>query len=310
MQKIQIGQSPLFASWIAYGCWRIANSGNDAQDRAVAQEAVAAALESGYTLFDLADIYCGGRSESIFGRLLREMPELKGTAVISTKCGIRVPNEPTAGAPYRYDASATHIVASCEGSLKRLGVETIDLYQIHRPDYLMDAEEIAEAFAKLESAGKVRAFGVSNFRASQVSLLQSAVRSPLAVNQIEISLMQLAPFDDGTLDQCQRDRVTPLAWSPLGGGLLGGGASRLLPAQERYRPDAVVGELDKIAAEHGATRVEIALAWLLRHPSKIIPIIGSVQPERIKTAAAAAKVELTREEWYRLLESAIGGRLP
>ncbi len=200
MQKIQIGQSPLFASRIAYGCWRIANSGNDAQDRAAAQEAVAAALASGYTLFDLADIYCGGRSESIFGRLLREMPELKGTAVISTKCGIRVPNEPTAGAPYRYDASATHIVASCEGSLKRLGVETIDLYQIHRPDYLMDAEEIAERVLSMVIEGAIIAQSGKRIAVGIDSVCvhgdhRDSVATAKAVRRrLEASGFTLAPF--------------------------------------------------------------------------------------------------------------------
>jgi predicted oxidoreductase len=229
--------------------------------------------------------------------------------VIATKCGIRFAGQPAA-APYRYDSSAAHIIASCEQSLQRMGVETIDLYQIHRPDWLMDAAEMARALEQLVRQGKVRAFGVSNFLPAQVELLQQACAEPLAVNQIEVSLMQLDAFENGVLDQCQARRMTPLAWSPLGGGMLGEGAVNVLPSQRDYRPAAVVAELDRIRPGHGASRTATALAWLLKHPAGIVPIIGSTQPERIRAAAAATGVELSREEWYRLLEAARGERLP
>ena len=162
MKNLPLGQGALRSSRLAYGCWRIAPSGDPATDLATARRAVQAAVEAGYTLFDHADIYCDGRAETVFGALLRESPGLRERIVIATKCGIRFADRPP-GAPYRYDFSAEYITQQCEQSLRRLGVECIDVYQLHRPDWLMDAEEVAGAFAKLERAGKVREFGVSNF---------------------------------------------------------------------------------------------------------------------------------------------------
>ncbi len=277
---------------------------------AAGKQAVIAAYEAGYTLFDHADIYCDGLAEQIFGRVLKEVSGMRERVVIATKCGIRKAGEPSAEAPFRYDFSAEHILWSCEESLKRLHVERIDLYQLHRPDYLMDPVEVARVFSKLKQQGKVREFGVSNFRPSQVSALQNACPMPLIVNQVEISLANLTCFEDGTLDQCLNNQMTPLAWSPLAGGQLGSGARRLLPSQEVYRPALTVSELDVIAKRRGSSRSAIALAWLLKHPTKIIPILGSTNPETIREAAKATEIELTQEEWYRLLEVARGERLP
>ncbi len=310
MQHIPLGASSLLTSRLAYGCWRIAESGNESLDFQTARAAIGAAVEAGYTLFDLADIYCGGRSEIAFGKVLRDISGLRDRAIIATKCGIRLPDKPHPGDPYRYDLSASYIISCCEESLKRLGVETIDLFQLHRPDWLLDAAEVAAAFDKLHSSGKVREFGVSNFLTSQVTLLRQACARPLLVNQVEISLLQLDALRSGLLDQCQAQKITPLAWSPLGAGLLGEGAVSLLPAQKAYRPAAVVAVLDKISLARGVSRTAVALAWLLRHPAGIVPIIGSTQPERIRTAATATALELTREEWYLLLEAALGERLP
>lgn len=275
----------------------------------MARRAVLAAVEAGYTLFDHADIYCDGRAETAFGAVLRETRSLRERMVIATKCGIRFPGEPT-GAPYRYDLSGEYIVRSCEQSLRRLGVETIDLFQLHRPDWLMEAEEVARAFEALQRAGKVREFGVSNFRPAQLTLLQQACRAPLVVNQFEISLLQLGALSDGTLEQCQLAKITPLAWSPLGGGLLADGPVDILDAQRAYRPAAVVTALDELALERGVTRSVLALAWLLRHPAGIVPIIGSTDPGRIRAAVAATEIEFSREEWYRLLTIARGEPLP
>jgi predicted oxidoreductase len=313
MQKVPLGDSKLQSSRLAFGCWRLARTGDIQQDLKTTREAVLAAVDAGYTLFDHADIYCHGRAESAFGEVLRENPKLRKKILIATKCGIRPAGEP-AGAPQRYDFTAEYIIRCCEQSLQRLSIEQIDLYQLHRPDYLMDVDEVAVAFSSLHKSGKVREFGVSNFRPSQVSLLQRAVQQKLEknliVNQLEISLAQLATFEDGTLDQCQAMNMTPLAWSPLGGGLLADGATDLLPGQQGYKPAAIVEAVDKIAEARGTSRTSIALAWLLRHPTKIIPIIGSTNPERIRAAAAAAEIELTRDEWYTLLVAARGEPLP
>lgn len=310
----QVPLSSLSVSRMAYGCWRIAGTWNPAEVTAASQsagrKAVLAAYEAGFTLFDQADIYCHGETEKIFGQVLKEVSGMRERVVIATKCGIRMAGEPKPDSPYRYDFSADYITRSCEQSLKRLGVETIDLYQLHRPDYLMDPQEIAGAFEQLKHAGKVREFGVSNFRPSQVTALQSACPMKLVVNQVEISLANLSAFEDGTLDQCLAEKIVPMAWSPLAGGKLGDGATKVLPSQKAYQTRKVNATLDKIAKAHDAGRAAIALAWLLKHPSGIIPIVGSTNPEKIREAARAAEIELSRAEWYRLLEAAHGERLP
>jgi len=201
-------------------------------------------------------------------------------------------------------------VRSCESSLQRLGVETIDLFLLHRADWLADPAEIAGSFTKLKQSGKVRFFGVSNFRPTHVSAIQSACPTPLVAHQVEISLARLAAFDDGTLDQCQTAKMTPMAWSPLGGGQLADGAKRLLKYQEGYRTEGVLPLLDEYAKQRGVTRSAVALAWLLKHPSGIMPIVGSTNPRRIREAARAAEISLSREEWYRLFTAARGEPLP
>lgn len=200
MKTIPLGKSSLQSTRLAYGCWRLAGTWNPGEvtlaAEAAGRTAVRAAFEAGYTLFDLADIYCGGVSEKIFGQTLKEIPGMRERILIATKCGIRPPGQPAPDAPYRYDFSPEYITSSCEQSLRRLGVETIDLYQLHRPDYLMNPADVAAAFEQLRKSGKVREFGVSNFRPSQLAALQAACPMPLLVNQIEISLGRLAPFED------------------------------------------------------------------------------------------------------------------
>jgi predicted oxidoreductase len=230
--------------------------------------------------------------------------------VIASKCGIRKKGDPTPEAPYRYDFTAAYIIGCCEQSLRRLGVETIDLYQLHRPDYLCDPEEVAGAFAKLKEAGKVREFGVSNFRPTQLGMLQKACPMRLIVNQVQVSLARLDCFDDGTLDQCLAEKITPLAWSPLGGGQLSDTMPIDLRSEDHAQRIALREEMEYLARERASTRTVLALAWLLRHPAGIIPIVGSTKPVRIQEAAKAADFTLSREEWYRLLEAARGQRLP
>jgi len=304
----------LRSSRLAYGCWRVGGTWNPADvtpaNRAAGRRAIIAAAEAGYTLFDNADIYCGGEAERIFGEALKEVSGLREGILIATKGGIRTGSDPCPGAPPRYDFSAQHILRACEASLERMGVETIDLYMLHRPDFLADPEEVARAFSELKAAGKVRYFGVSNFRPTLLTALQAACPMPLVAHQVEISLAKLEAFTDGTLDQCLIERLTPLAWSPLAAGLLGQGAGELLPSQKGYRPERFLPVVDEVARDRDATRTSVALAWLLKHPGKILPIIGSVRPERIREAAQAVELELTREEWYRLLIAARGEPLP
>jgi len=306
--------SSLSFSRLAYGCWRIAGTWNPAEvtasSQAAGRAAVLAAYEAGYTLFDLADIYCDGEAERIFGQVLKEVSGMRSRIVIATKCGIRKPGDPNPDSPYRYDFSGDYIVRSCEQSLERLGIETIDLYLLHRPDYLMNPAEVAAAFSRLQKAGKVREFGVSNFRPSQVTALQKTCPMPLLVNQVEISLGNLTCLEDGTLDQCLAEKIVPMAWSPLAGGKLGNGSKQVLPSQEAYQTADVCTELDGIAKAHGVSRTVVSLAWLLKHPARIVPVVGSANPVNIREAARADELDLTREEWYRLYRAARGTRLP
>jgi predicted oxidoreductase len=314
MQTIPLGVSSLISSRLAYGCWRLAGTWNPAEvtpeSRATGRLAVIAAYQAGYTLFDCADIYCRGEAERILGQVLKDAPGMRERVVIVTKGGIRPAGDPEPGAPARYDFSASYLINACEQSLQRLGLEQIDLYLLHRPDYLADPEEVAGAFSQLRAAGKVRYFGVSNFRPMQLTALQAVCPMPLVVHQVEISLARLDAFSDGTLDQCLIERMTPMAWSPLAAGLIGDGASRLLPSQQTYRTERFLPELEAVARARGVSRSAVALAWLLKHPAKIQPIIGTINPQRIREAAKAADLELTREEWYRLLIAARGEPLP
>lgn len=311
MHNIKLGQSDLKVSRLAYGCWRLAGSEGAPPEPSPARgkRAVQAAVAAGYTLFDLADIYGGGRSEEIFGQALRESPGLRDRIIIATKCGIRPGGQP-ADMPGRYDFSAEHIVRSLEGSLRRLGVDVIDVLMLHRPDYLMNPIEVAGAFEQLHRSGKLREFGVSNFRPAQLTLLKKVLPRPICVHQVEISLLQLAALEDGTLDQCLGEDITPMAWSPIAGGLLGDRVHGLLPGQRGYQPDSVRRQLDALAPAYGVTRPILALAWLLKHPAGIQPIVGSMQCADIELSTRAADVPLSRDDWYRLLIAARGTPLP
>jgi len=312
MRKENLGVSPLRASRLAYGCrWLSGNPPAPASEYpAAGKRALIAAYEAGYTLIDNANTYGRGEAEKILGATLREVAGMRDRVLVLTKCGIRQAGDPDPDSPLRWDFSAEHIVAACEQSLQQLGIETIDVYLLHRPDYLADPAEIAKAFSRLKDSGKVRWFGVSNFRPTLLTAVQAACPMPLIVHQVEISLAQLDAFTDGTLDQCLIERITPMAWGPLAAGLIGDGATRLLPWQQNYRPERFLPTLESVARARGASRVMVALAWLLKHPAKIIPIVGSMKPERIREAARAAELELPREEWYRLLTAARGERLP
>lgn len=314
METVSLGTSQLQTSRLAYGCWRIAGGSNPSEvtpeKEDIGRRAVATAMEYGYTMFDHADIYCRGHAETIFGQVMKANPSIRDEITIATKCGIRSAGEPWSDSPHRYDFSSEHIIQSCEASLKRLHVETIDLFQLHRPDYLANPEEIADAFNQLMRSGKVREFGVSNFRPSLLTVLQRACPMPLVTHQVEISLAKLDCFTDGILDQCVIEKMTPLAWSPLGGGVLGSPeiTSGVGP---RHPVSAHLQEtLSAIAEARGVSRAVVALAWLLKHPSKIVPLVGSTDPERIKDAIKATEIELTRDEWYRLLVAARGEKLP
>jgi len=301
MQTLTLGSSSLTCTRLAYGCWRLAGSeGGPRLDDADGILAVRAAFDAGYTLFDLADIYGQGECERILGLALRDAKGMRQRIILATKCGICPPWD---GRTHCYDSSSAHIVSSLEESLRRLGVDFVDLLMLHRPDYLGNPEEIAGAFAQFRAQGKVREFGVSNYRPTQLAALQKHCSMPLIVNQVEVSLSALDCLDDGTLDQCLAEGITPMAWSPLAKGLL----VTALGADQGRMLSSVVHAL---ALEKGVPASAIALAWLLRHPSRMVPIIGSTNPERIREATLADSTELTREEWYSLLTAARRKPLP
>lgn len=301
MQSLQLGQSELVSSRLAYGCMRIVGDGCTA-DRAKGKRAVLAAVENGYTLFDHADIYAGGESEALFGEVLKESAGLRENIVLASKCGIRVQGDPGPESPGRYDFRAYYILSCVEDSLRRLGVEQLDLLMLHRPDYLMHADEVASAFAALLSSGKVANFGVSNFSPSQVDLLRSRVSVPLLVNQVEVNIHNISAFDDGTLDQCQELGITPQAWCPVA-GVAYPAWGNTFDAEDEAR---IRSELDRQSGIYGVDDWQIALAWLLLHPANISPIIGSTTPTRIAAATEALAVDYSRDDWYRLLEARNG----
>ncbi len=286
--RIQISpQGPTF-SRIILGLWRLADWNMSAQQRL---ELLEQALDLGITTIDQADIYGGYQSEALLGEALSLAPQLRTRFQIVTKCGIKLvsPQRPSHRLQH-YDTSRAHIIASAENSLRVMGVDTIDLLLIHRPDPLMDADEIASAFQTLQQEGKVRHFGVSNFSSAQFELL--AARFPLVTNQLELSLLHMDPLHDGTLDLCQRYRIAPMIWSALAGGRL------IDDASEQGRRVRLV--LHQLALEYDVSSTTLALSWILQHPSKPLVLTGSGRIAAIREAVAATGITLTREHWFSL----------
>ena len=284
----RLGHTSLEVGPIAYGLWRFV--GNDIL---AARTRIEAALEAGMNLIDIAAVYgldwggaAFGESETLLGKVIAEAPALRQRMVLATKFGI------TPGVPY--DSSAAAVVRSCEDSLQRLRTDTIDLFQVHRPDVLTHPEELAGALSRLKAAGKIREAGVSNYTARQTEALQSFLKFPLATIQPEFSALVPAPAFDGVFDCAMQHNLTPLAWSPLGGGRLAAGSV----ADQRL--SRLLAKLDEIATAHGTSRVSVALAFVLRHPSRPIPIIGTQTPARIAASNDALRVELSRSDWYAI----------
>ena len=257
-------------------------------------------LDLGITTVDHADIYGGYQCEAAFGEALKLVPALRDRMEIVTKCGIATTAKPEHALGH-YITDSAHIIKSAEQSLVNLATDRIDLLLIHRPDPLMDADEVAEAFLNLHQSGKVRHFGVSNFTPAQFALLQSRLPFTLATNQVEISPVHQPLLLDGTLDQLQQLRIRPMAWSCLGGG-------RLFNDDE-FQP--LRNELETIARELNAESIEqVVYAWILRLPSKPLPIIGSGKIERVRSALAAEELQMTRQQWFRIRKAALGYDVP
>ncbi|MBS8260421.1 oxidoreductase [Roseibium polysiphoniae] len=296
MDRIPLSPA-LELSRLVYGMWRI---GDDADTSPAHVEAkIQSCLDQGITSFDQADIYGGYQAEAILGTALKANPSLRGKMEIITKCDIVAPMGRYASAKVKhYDTSRAHIEKSVEMSLKDMGIEHIDLLLIHRPDPLMDHHETGQTLDALVKSGKVGSVGVSNFRPWDWELLQSAMNTPLVTNQIEISLGEISPFTNGDLAFHQKLGTKLMAWSPLGGGTL-------------IKDEGALGAvMDDLAAEFGVDRSAIAVAFLLAHPARLIPVMGTNNLERIGRISDALKVKLDRESWYRLYEAALGTEVP
>jgi predicted oxidoreductase len=289
--------APFALSPIVAGLWRI-NSWN----LSVAERVrwIEQALELGISTFDHADIYGDYQAESAFGEALKAAPALRQRMQLVSKCGIRLRS---AQHPYRinyYDSSAAYVRTQVEQSLRNLHTEQLDLVLIHRPDYLMDAAELADTFATLTREGKVAHWGVSNHSASQFALLHQ--HHPLVTNQLELSPLQMNALDDGTLDQAQQLGLRPMVWSPLGGGLLFTG--------EDEQAVRVRAEMAAIATRYGISLTTLAFAWVLRHPSRPHPITGTGRMEGLRDAVAALDVQLDAEDWYAIWTASKGHSVP
>jgi len=279
---------PVFSRIIA-GAWRWHTADN-------VEELINTSLSEGITTFDHADIYGDHSNEEIFGNLLRKSPSLRQKMELVTKCGIKFPSSkrPLSRVKH-YDTSREHIIWSAENSLKMLGTDRIDLLLIHRPDPLLNPEEVSDAFTELKKSGKVLHFGVSNFTATQFEILQQYLAFPLVTNQIEVSLSRTSPLFDGTIDILMKYKSSPMAWSPLGGGKLVSGGN-----------DVVFSK----ASAYNATETQMSLAWLLKHPSKVFPVIGTTKSERIIESAKAMSIDLDRQDWFEMLQAAMGTEVP
>ncbi|HYB64516.1 MAG TPA: aldo/keto reductase [Steroidobacteraceae bacterium] len=298
--RIPLGMSGLSVAPLGWGMWRLGEPGE-----ASPRERVEAALEAGCTLFDTADVYGYrrgggfGTAESLLGAVLREAPRLRDRMVLASKAGITP--------PVPYDSSAEHLIAACEASLGRLGVEYLDLYQIHRPDLLAHPGEVAEALERLRRAGKIRAAGVSNYSAAQFEALAGHLPFAIASVQNELSPLAIEGLTDGTLDAAMRRGTGVIAWSPLAQGRLGTPPGAL---SDSPRTDRVIAALEVIARRDGTSRTAVAYAWIMAHPARPVPLIGSQNPARIREARTAYAVHLTREDWYRILVASRGAPMP
>jgi len=267
-------------------------------------DALAAAVQSGYNHFDHADIYAAGACEKRFGEFLAANQSLRESIIITSKCGIRGHGADTG--PVRYDFSKDHILDSVHNSLKRLGTDYLDILLLHRPDFLMDPEQIADAFSELHQRGVVREFGVSNFTPQQVLLLNSRVDFPLVANQVEINIHNVRSLYDGTVSQCQQLNMAVQAWCPLGGVAYAAWSNTFTKEDETR----IAQELSRQAQKYNTKPWHIIVAWLLFHPAGIFPVMGSTTPQRIIDSTAAFDIAYTREDWYCLLEARNGCPVP
>ena len=324
MNQYTIPNTDLSVSRLAYGTWHLGGQwdknppAEDVKQRAV--RLISAAVDSGINHIDLADIYSMGKSEEVVGYALRQDVSLRDKIILQGKCGIVLASDPDYGPPQRYDFSYEHTIKSVETSLTRLGTDRLDILTLHRPDPLVEYEDVARAFDQLHASGKVRYFGVSNHTAAQIALLQHHVRQPIVLNQMELSLLHHHLISDGILanmngygypnvsgllDFCRLNQIMVQAWSPTAGGKVFAGQADSTDAQQR-----LARRITALADKYGTADEAITLAWLLRHPAGIQPILGTRNVDRIGKSAAADSISLSRREWYELLEAARGESVP
>lgn len=305
MKSINLGGSGLMGSAIGLGCMRISSMGREELSRHIHT-----ALDCGITFFDHADIYGGGESERLFGSVLASEPGLRDQLVLQSKCGIR---------PNMLDLSKEHILESVDGILQRLGTDRLDMLLLHRPDVLIERDQVAEAFERLEQSGKVLHFGVSNFTSRQIELLQSGLKQKLLVNQMQFGIMcpglvahgleantqmpHAADRDGEVLDYCRLKEITIQAWSPFQYGFFGG------TFLDNDQFPELNQTLQEVGDTYGVSKGAVAAAWILRHPAEIQVILGTTKPERVREIAAGSEITLSREEWYRIYLAA-GNKIP
>lgn len=298
MERVRLSDSLEF-SRIVYGMWRIGDDPDTSPGHIQAK--IEACLDQGITTIDQADIYGGYAAEELLGNALRAAPGLRDKLEIVTKCDIVAPAGRHAAARVKYyDTSAEHILDSVDMSLKLMATDRVDLLLIHRPDPMMNAAETGAALDALVADGKVRNVGVSNFKRHDWTLLQSAMQTPLVTNQIELSLLAHQGFTNGDVAYLQERGIPIMAWSPLGGGALVAGAAE----------SGLVNCLETIAKANDVDRAAVAVAWLLAHPARILPVMGTNTLSRIARFSDAFKVAMDRQTWFELYTAALGHEVP
>jgi predicted oxidoreductase len=321
-KKLPLNSYGFEASRLVLGCMGFGGGWNrdplTAEHLRQVNEGVDAAMSVGINMIDHADIYAFGKAEQVFGQMLKERPGLRDRLIIQSKCGIRWAERE--GESNRFDFSKAHILKSVDQILERLGIDNLDILLLHRPDPLVEPEEVAEAFAELKKSGKVTRFGVSNMSVGQMRLLQAYLEEPLVANQLELSLTKLdwldsqihvnqeagklSSFPDGTIEYCRMENVQIQSWSPMRGLF----NIDLAEAAPNIRATAEM--VSSMAEEKNTTQEAIVLAFLLRHPAQIQPVLGTTRPDRIRACAEAEKVELSHAEWFRLYVTSRGSVMP
>ncbi len=305
MRRLKLGHGQLSASEISLGCMRI-----NSLDSKEAERLINTAIDEGIDFFDHADIYGGGKSEEVFSKAVGMSSSKRDRLIIQSKCGIR---------KNQYDFSKEHILSSVDGILKRLNTEYLDILALHRPDTLMEPEEVAVAFDQLHRSGKVRYFGVSNFNPMQIELLNKYLKHKIIINQLQLSLTNTGMIDSGfnvntkfetsidrdgsILEYCRLKDITIQAWSPFQYGFFEG----VFLGSEKYTE--LNNKINELSEKYNVSDVAIAIAWILRHPAKIQPILGTTNADRLKSICKASQVDMSRTEWYELYLAA-GNKLP